>query len=178
MSVVELKRGFVAWLLKSGSPEVLGALAETGYVAAFTFIHIGKSPFPVFEWGRHATIGEAQSRARFNLLVQSREVQAIKVADVITREQARLAAKYGKYLILPVNLFPVKKLVKLLDVVDPDYAMPSVEIVDIGDITNPVDLASMLEVLSGIEWVSIMRRGVEVLVELLVSRGVCVGSQW
>lgn len=168
----------MAWLLRSSDSEVLDALSETGYVAAFSFTHVDKPPFPIFEWGLHAVIGEARSRAMFNLMVQDREVQAIKVMDVITREQARLAAKYSKYIILPVNLLPIRKLVKLLDVVDPDYTMPSVEIVDISDVANPVDLAALLELLSGAEWLSTMKRGAEALINIVMSRGVCVGMRW
>ena len=176
--VVELRRGFVAWLVSTREESVYRYLTEAGYSAAVSLFRPPTVKLPVFQWGRHISMARALSKSKFNVFAQKRDIQVIEVGATISRDQALLAYKHGKYILINISNFDTRRLTQLLDVVEPEYTLISIEIQSVSDIVNPIDLSYLLEELSGVDWLNNMYRGVEVLVDLLFKRSICINQVW
>ncbi len=183
-------RGYVEFLLGTLEEGVLEAMWGLGYRAAvlrpglraggWASIHM-----PVFTMAPPDVpadvVGVSVSdRHRLNLYISNRRVQAIVVDPLRlrpTRRQIRLAGENGKVFLVPVMpLVRERRLAELkalLDLFDPEFAVPTLGVSGMGDVRGAIDFRSFLVLMGGEEWGRALDRGLRVLVDMLFGHGVC-----
>ncbi len=185
-----IRRGYVEFLLGTLDEGVLEAMWGLGFRAAvlrpglrargWASVHM-----PVFTMAPPDVpadvVGVSVSdRHRLNLYISDRRVQAIAVDPLRlrpTRRQVRIAGGNGKVFLVPVmplvREHRLAELRSLLDLLDPEFAVPTLGVSGMGDVRGPIDFKSFLTVMGGEEWGRALDRGLRVLVDMLFGHGVC-----
>ncbi|MEM1598445.1 MAG: hypothetical protein QXP31_05045 [Pyrobaculum sp.] len=172
-----VKRGFVEFDVVNLTPEVESALFEVGVRAVVLREEAEAALVAPFVRGVDFSWAEARGRHYFNKLIH-REVQVIRVnpLEPITRDQARAAYKYGKYVELPLRplLRNLPLLAEWLRVLEPEGAIVSTAVEGARDVKSPLDIAALLVEISGDEdWAKPIKNSLGILTELVAG---CTGT--
>ncbi|MEM0278267.1 hypothetical protein [Pyrobaculum sp.] len=170
-----VRRGFVEWDLATADPRVERALWEVGVRAAVLRGEWDTSLLAPFVRGVDIKWAEARGREKFNVYVYREDVQVIRVNPLypLTRDQVRVAVKYGKYVELPLKplLSNLPLLAEWLSVLEPEVAIFSTPVESLRDVKSPLDVASLLVELSGDPaWRRPIADSLGVLAELVAGR--------
>ncbi|ABO07933.1 hypothetical protein [Pyrobaculum calidifontis] len=169
-----VKRGFVEWDLVRVGPEVEAALWEVGVRAAVLREEAETEVIAPFVRGVDIRWAVASGREKFNKLVYRDDVQVIEVnpQTPITRDQARAALRYGKYVALPLKplLKDLPLLAQWLDVLEPEATVVATGVENASDVKSPLDVAALLVEISGDEnWALPIKNSLGILTELVAS---------
>ncbi|ACB39704.1 hypothetical protein [Pyrobaculum neutrophilum] len=170
-----VRRGFVEWDLAAATPEVEKALWEVGVRAAVLRRDVETVLLAPVVRGVDVRWAEAESRDRFNAYVYREDVQVIRVNPhtPLTRDQVRAAARYGKYIELPLKplLADVPLLARWLEVLEPDVVVFSTPVEELDDVKSPLDVAALLvEVGGDPSWRRPILNSLGILAELISER--------
>ncbi len=170
--MIRIRRGFVEWDLRDPSAEDL--LWEVGVRAALVRRGVVTRKIAPIVRGIDVGVVDVPSRSKFNVLVHREGAQILSVnpREVLTRDQVRTSLKMGKYVEIKLKplLRDLELLAEWLEVLEPDNTLFATPVESPRDVKSPLDVESLIVELTGdSSWRIPFRKGLEVLVELLIS---------